>query len=119
MSLFSLFKISVFSALLIIVNPSFADQGSAKVINSETYKIGLMVEEINLALKAKNKEQSLQTITEYGTDSRYYSMIRGWLFQELVSVESQLGATKNASDSIRFQKQSNFLKQAIINIDLE
>ncbi|GLS89866.1 hypothetical protein GCM10007916_09330 [Psychromonas marina] len=85
---------------------------------SETYQIGVMVETLQQALKVRD-EQALQTIQLYGTDSRYYSMIRGWLFQELVAVESQLYASKNKPNSEKFQLKSNFLKQAIRLIDLE
>ena len=85
---------------------------------SETYQIGVMVETLQKALKVRD-EQALRTIQLYGTDSRYYSMIRGWLFQELVGVESQLHASKNTKKSERFQLHSDFLKQVIRLIDLE
>ena len=85
---------------------------------SETYQIGIMVETLQKALKVRD-EQALATIQLYGTDSRYYSMIRGWLFQELVGVESQLHASKKKENSERFQLHSDFLKQAIRLIDLE
>ena len=61
--------------------------------SSETYQIGEMVKTLQKALKVRD-EQALRTIQLYGTDSRYYPMIRGWLFQELVGVESQLHASK-------------------------
>lgn len=88
-------------------------------LNNEPYQIGVMVKDIQAALMVPYDKQSLQTIAHYGTDSRYYMMIRGWLFQELISAESQLYATKKASEKVRFQKRSNFLKKAIRSVDLE
>jgi hypothetical protein len=95
----------------------FAQDAQVKK-NSETYEIGLMVEKVQQALQTRD-DDALQVIYLYGTDSRYYSMIRGWLFQELVSVESQLHASKNTQNSEKFQLNSDFLKQAIRLIDLE
>ncbi|PKF62208.1 hypothetical protein CW745_07435 [Psychromonas sp. psych-6C06] len=91
---------------------------ASRTLNDQTYQIGLMVEALQSALK-KRDEEALQTIYRYGTDSRYYSMIRGWLFQELVNVESLLHAHKGKKSSIKFQNHSNFLKKAIRSIDLE
>lgn len=88
------------------------------VISSETHQIGMMVQAVQIALKVRNT-QSLQTIRLYGTDSRYYLMIRGWLVQELAGVESQLHASKAGKNSEKFQTQADFLKKAIIAIDLE
>lgn len=86
---------------------------------TETQKIGEMVQKLQIAIKSPHAKTSLDTITYYGTDSRYYSMIRGWLFQELVGVESQLHASKTMAQSEKFQHHSNFLKKAIRRIDLE
>lgn len=85
----------------------------------EARKIGEMVQRLQIAIKSPYAEESLNTISLYGTDNRYYSMIRGWLFQELVGVESQLHASKSVAQSEKFQHHSNFLKQAIRMVDLE
>lgn len=85
----------------------------------EAQKIGEMVQQLQIAIKSPHAKESLDTISLYGTDSRYYSMIRGWLFQELVGVESQLHASKSVAQNEKFQHHSNFLKQAIRMIDLE
>lgn len=86
--------------------------------NNDTYQIGVMVERIQQALQTRN-EGALQVIQVYGTDSRYYTMIRGWLSYELAAVESQLHATKNTLNNDKFQLNADFLKQAIRLIDLE
>ena len=77
-------------------------QTSNRAPEEETYKIGLMVQDVQSALLLRD-EQALQTINLYGTDSRYYSMIRGWLYQELVAVESQFYATKDEKMRINFK----------------
>ncbi|WP_157600956.1 hypothetical protein [Psychromonas ossibalaenae] len=111
---------SLFIAILfMLVNSVNAQQSSALSDIDEVYNIGIMVQEIQAALTAPEHAQSLQTIISYGTDSRYYMMIRGWLFQELVGVESQLYASRSEKSSAEFQLRSDFLKQAIRSIDLE
>jgi len=111
-------KLLVLILPFLVISNVVAQKVTGSVAENETYKIGLMVQDIQGALETRD-EQALQTISLYGTDSRYYSMIRGWLFQELVGVESQLHATKNKKSAQKFQNNSNFLKKAIILIDLE
>ena len=117
------FKLVFITFTLIFTNALIAEPVSPaeqieQLKSSETYQIGEMVKTLQKALKVRD-EQALRTIQLYGTDSRYYPMIRGWLFQELVGVESQLHASKNKKNSERFQLNSDFLKQAIRLIDLE
>lgn len=114
----SIKKMLFISSILLISAMLTTQASTEKVVTSETLQIGLMVEAVQTALLVRD-QQSLQTISLYGTDSRYYSMIRGWLFQELVGVESQLHASKTLKNSEKFQSHSNFLKKAIISIDLE
>ncbi|MCP5078924.1 MAG: hypothetical protein GY951_12820 [Psychromonas sp.] len=102
----------------LMISDAFAQKTIVPIATNETYQIGLMVQELQSALQARD-EQALETIRLYGTDSRYYSMIRGWLFQELVAVESQLHGAKNKKSAQKFQDRSNFLKKAIILVDLE
>lgn len=86
---------------------------------SEEYAIGVMVKSLDAAI-AQPSKASLNTISHYGTDSRYYVMIRGWLVQELQGAESQLSAYRQ-DDEIKTRQQDkvDFLKQAIRRIDLE
>lgn len=85
----------------------------------EALYIGKMVQDLQLAINSPSDPRSLKTISYYGNDSRYYSMVRGWLFQELVGVESQLHASKSPSSIAKFQAHSDFLKKAIRLVDLE
>ncbi|GIU13589.1 MULTISPECIES: hypothetical protein [unclassified Shewanella] len=86
---------------------------------SEEYNIGVMVKSVDNAIKTPSKN-SLELISHYGTDSRYYVMIRGWLVQELQGVNSQLSAYRSDDEiKSRLQAKSDFLTQAIRRIDLE
>lgn len=109
-----LFIILFYFSSASIVQASCASQG-----NNEVYALGEMVQKLQVALMPPFDALSLQTIQYYGTDTRYYTMIRGWLSQELQGVESQLGASQDAQDMSRLQKKSDFLQQAIVLIDLE
>ncbi|MCP5534819.1 MAG: hypothetical protein H7A51_01130 [Akkermansiaceae bacterium] len=96
-----------------------AAETAEDVKQSEEYKIGVMVQAIAAALKAPEKPASLETITAYGTDSRYYVMIRGWLSQEKQGTESQLNATRDPAKKAKFQQKVDFLGQCLRRIDLE
>ena len=85
---------------------------------SREYEIGVMVLEIEAALKAPGDE-SLATIVRYGTDSRHYVMIRGWLAQLLKGTESQRSAARDPDLKRKHQESVEFLKKAIRRIDLE
>ncbi|ABV35249.1 hypothetical protein Ssed_0637 [Shewanella sediminis HAW-EB3] len=87
--------------------------------NSEEYKIGVMVKALSRAIASPDEPDSLKIITQYGTDSRYYVMIRGWLVQELSGAQSQLDATRDATAKTKFIERAAFLTQAIRRIDLE
>ena len=95
----------------------FADCDSPIALHERA--IGTMVQAIDKAITDAQPD-SLELIYQYGTDSRYYVMIRGWLVQELTGVQSQLDAYKQ-QDKRRQQlaHKVSFLKQAIRRIDLE
>lgn len=77
-----------------------------------------MVKAIDVAIQKPQEASSLETIVHYGTDSRYYVMIRGWLSQELAGVDSQINAGAKLSDQ-GLQTKAEFLRKAIRRIDLE
>lgn len=87
--------------------------------DSELERIGLMIESIDYALTHPELEDSLETITLAGTDSRHYTMIRGWLVQVLSGVESQASATQDEDRAKALQLKIDFLRKAIRRIDLE
>jgi len=88
-------------------------------VSSEEFRIGLMVKAIQAALRAPEELGSLTVVVEYGRDSRYYVMIRGWLVQELQGTESQLASNRDGEARIRLTTKTEFLKKAIRMIDLE
>lgn len=92
---------------------------AAENSDQEAIRIGTMVQEIQQALKKSDEKASLETITKYGTDSRYYVMIRGWLHELLKGTQSQLKAAKNPELQKNHSQREAFLKQAIRRIDLE
>src|SRR5215210_3136054 len=97
-----------------------AAAGQNRVVEqAEERQIGVMVKQIKAALAAPQDEASLRTIVQYGTDTRYYVMIRGWLREELAGVESQADAAAEPEAKAGFAKKADFLKQAIRRIDLE
>ncbi|MEZ9819789.1 hypothetical protein AB4238_04050 [Shewanella sp. 10N.286.45.A1] len=108
-------------ALLLLSNllsgSALADNDLAN--NQQEYQIGVMVNAIDKAI-TDARPDSLELIYQYGTDSRYYVMIRGWLIQELTGVQSQLDAHRQQDERRQqLEHKVNFLKQAIRRIDLE
>jgi hypothetical protein len=81
--------------------------------------IGRMVQEIQAALQAPDDPKSLETIAGHGTDSRYYTMIRGWLVQLLAGARSQHDASRDPELQARHAVTVDFLEKAIRRIDLE
>jgi hypothetical protein len=86
---------------------------------SEEFRIGTMVKQIQAALNAPERPQSLEIIVKYGQDTRYYMMIRGWLIGELQAVESQLPGTRDAKRKRHFLAKRKLLKTAVRRIDME
>ncbi|MFC7338239.1 hypothetical protein ACFQY0_13680 [Haloferula chungangensis] len=109
------------SALIMIGIASLAMPafGNDQTLKSEEIRVGSMVLAIDAALKSPEKKESLETIARYGTDTRHYVMIRGWLSELLKGTESQLAATTDPELKAKHQQKADFLKKAIRRIDLE
>lgn len=84
---------------------------------STQQQIGAMVQSLAVAIDSPSAK-SVEVIANYGTDSRYYVMIRGWLVQELAGVESQLAAQGAQAESQLIVKAKH-LHTALRRIDLE
>jgi hypothetical protein len=105
---------SLFFALFFIFSSSVsAQQPIDNKFDKQTYEIGVMVQALQIAIKSPQEQKSLLTISHYASDRRYYAMIRGWLFEELVVIEGQLYVTKNVKEKGKLQLQSDSLKKAI------
>lgn len=85
----------------------------------EEQRIGVMVLEITAALEPPYTDASVDKIAGYGTLTKHYVMIRGWLSEELRGVESQIDATRDPALRSKFQQKADFLRRAIRRIDLE
>lgn len=85
----------------------------------EQQAIGEMIQQLQVAINSPTDDHALQTFSKYGTDSRYYLMVRGWLVQKLSGVQSRLAVQKSESDRKMLIAEVNALKQAIKAIDLE
>ena len=83
----------------------------------EQQRLGVMVQALQQAIAVPTPEH-LEVIARYGTDSRYYVMVRGWLVQTLSGVESQLAASGDAAPEA-MRAQAEHLRAAIRRIDLE
>ncbi|WP_428617375.1 hypothetical protein, partial [Shewanella sp.] len=72
---------------------------------TEQQELGVMVQALQQAIATPSAEH-LEVIARYGTDSRYYVMIRGWLVQQLSGLESQLAAHGDqAPEALRAQAE--------------
>ena len=61
---------------------------------------------------------AMRAITDLGTDSRYYTMVRGWLHEQLKGDRSIVAAA-GAGVKPRLEARIRFLEKAIRAIDLE
>ncbi len=92
---------------------------SCKDENNIYTHAGKMVSEVSQSISDIEREGALDSIAEYGTDTRYYILIRGWLKQELEGVESLLSVARDEEKKIALLKKKSFLERAIRRIDLE
>ncbi|QYK01859.1 hypothetical protein [Shewanella psychrotolerans] len=94
---------------------------AASAVDDETLstqqQIGFMVQSLADAIDSPSPK-SVEIIAHYGTNSRYYVMIRGWLVQELTGIESQLAAQGDNADPVLVNKAKH-LKISLRRIDLE
>jgi hypothetical protein len=91
---------------------------SCKTETSPYLHAGKMVAEVGLSIDSVERPGALDSIVRYGTDTRYYTLVRGWLVQELAGVNSQL-QVEQSEKKIALQKRKSFLERAIRRIDLE
>ncbi|MGB5446283.1 MAG: hypothetical protein WBM99_12335 [Psychromonas sp.] len=116
----SFLKTGLFLTILFSCPAAVCAQQTAKGdVNKQAYEIGIMVQSLQRAIKSPQEQRSLQVISDYGTDRRYSTMIRGWLFEELVGVERLLHGSKNGKESARLQLKSDSLKRAIRSVDAQ
>lgn len=84
----------------------------------EARGLGLKVQAAGEAILDPESPGAMRAVTELGTDSRYYTMMRGWLAQQLEGDRSIVAAAA-AGSRPRIEARIRFLEQAIRAIDLE
>lgn len=93
------------------VSPAAGGDGTA-------CQLGLRVQAVAAAIRNPEVEGAIRTITGLGTDSRYYTMVRGWLVQQLKGDRSIVAASGSGRVP-RIEERIRFLEEAIRAIDLE
>ena len=81
--------------------------------------VGVAIKSVAVAIDNCDESVSMATIVRYGTDSRYYVIIRGWLVQRLNGVESRIPESSAADSSDANVRHADCLRNAIRRIDLE
>lgn len=84
----------------------------------ELLRVGRGVAAIQEALRNPEAPGSLDAVRTLGLDSRYYTMVRGWLAQELRGLES-IRSARGAEADARLEARIRFVEQAVRAIDLE
>lgn len=107
--------------LVILAVASSAPAGDVRenMEATEECRIGVMVKEISEAIASPEEAGAMETIVRYGTDSRYYVMIRGWLLEVLKGVDSRMDAATDEAQKKSLQTKALWLRKSIRSIDLE
>lgn len=84
----------------------------------EACQLGKRVLSVGMAIRDLSTPNALKVITELGADSRYYTMVRGWLAMQLRGDLSIINAGKSG-ERPELEARVAFLKNAIRAIDLE
>ena len=81
-------------------------------------ELGSQVQAVYAALANPQSPESMKSIVTLGRDSRYYTMVRGWLTMQLEGDQSILAASGGDANP-EIEARVEFLEQAIRAIDLE
>ena len=100
--------------LLCLVSANFAVAGG----DEEARQLGRKVTAAGAAILDPESTGAMRAITDLGTDSRYYTMVRGWLQQQLKGDRSIVAAA-GAGVKPYIESRIRFLEDAIRAIDLE
>ncbi len=86
--------------------------------DEEALSLGRRVLAVRAAIWNPRAPGAMSAIVDLGTDSRYYTMVRGWLVMQLHGDKSVVEARKGRTAS-EICDRIEFLEQAIRAIDLE
>ncbi len=104
--------------LLILLVSFFASQ-ACPADDKDDREIGRAILAIQKAIANPEAPGSLDAVTELGHKTAHYTMVRGWLVQELRGAESIKSAQKPDAINPAIDARIAFLKKAIRAIDLE
>ncbi len=81
--------------------------------------VGVAIKSVAVAIDNCDESASMDTIVRYGTDTRYYAIIRGWLVQRLRGIESRIPESSAGDSSNANVRHADCLRNMIRRIDLE
>jgi hypothetical protein len=82
--------------------------------------VGEMIEKTRLVFEGTGTQSDFEQVIEFGRDTRYYPVLRGWLVQEIANTKSQLTSQqKNSADEARLKEKLVRLERMLRLIDLE
>ena len=92
--------------------------GAAGQCDEAAQRLGEQVMAVNAAIRNPDSPNAMGAIVELGTDSRYYTMVRGWLMLAAQGDQSILDASEPGSRPA-IEERLAFLRRAMRAIDLE
>jgi len=90
----------------------------ADACDEELTGLGRQVQAVHRAISDPATPGAMQAIRELGTDSRYYTMVRGWLAMQLKGDESIVAAS-GPGQRPKIEARIMFVNKALRAIDLE
>lgn len=103
---------------MLCLSGAAAEAGVPAVCDAAALELGRQVLSASAAIRNPHAPGAMQAITGLGTDSRYYTMVRGWLAMQLKGDQSIVAAGE-PDERPDIEARISFLKQAIKAIDLE
>lgn len=106
--------------ILLLLPPlwSAADPGELDPADREALELGRRVLAVQAALADPEAPDALAAISALGLDSRHYTMVRGWLMQQLLG-DLSIAEANPGDIPPRIEQRIEFLQRAIRAIDLE
>jgi hypothetical protein len=82
--------------------------------------VGQMVEKTRQVIEGTAASSEFEQVIEFGRDTRYYPLVRGWVVQEITNTKSQLSSTDLNSPVYPELKEKLLRLERILRlIDLE
>jgi hypothetical protein len=86
--------------------------------NSSAEALGQKIHNVQKAINNPDQPESLQAVLDLGLDSRYYTLVHGWLNYQLQGDRSIVDASAPGTRP-QIEARIRFLEKAIRAIDLE